>query len=96
MFEGEIIFYNGFNLLVDILVGVTVWFFTRRSADANGYGEGVYDVLSALDAGELQSEMDEQGNTVWLLPCDNGAVIRIPMPAPTQTSPNLFVVPEAD
>ena len=43
----EIIFYNGFNLLVDIIIAVTVGFFAYRSGKAagyiQGYGEGQED-----------------------------------------------------
>ena len=37
----EIIFYNGFNLLVDLIVGFAVWFFTYRSAWWSGYVNGI-------------------------------------------------------
>jgi len=36
----EIIFYNGFNLLVDIIIAVTVGFFAYRSGKASGYIQG--------------------------------------------------------
>jgi hypothetical protein len=43
----EIIFYNGFNLLVDIIIAVTVGFFAYRagvhSGYIQGYGEGQED-----------------------------------------------------
>jgi len=39
----ETIFYNGFNLLVDILIGLGVWFFTYRHAWLVGYGQGAHD-----------------------------------------------------
>jgi len=37
MFKGEIIFYNGFNLLVDIIVGLIVFAVTRHFQWANGF-----------------------------------------------------------
>jgi hypothetical protein len=47
MFEGEIIFYNGFNLGVDILIfTVTAYFwyrFGKRDGYIQGYGEGEAD-----------------------------------------------------
>lgn len=36
-------FYNGFNLLIDVLLGLGVWFFTYRSAWWHGYCSGVED-----------------------------------------------------
>lgn len=43
----EIIFYNGFNLLVDIVLSLTVGFFAYRAGIRtgylNGYGEGQED-----------------------------------------------------
>jgi len=49
----EIIFYNGFNLLVDIIIAVTVGFFAYRSGKASGYiqgyGEGEEDYRHSLE-----------------------------------------------
>ncbi len=49
----EIIFYNGFNLLVDIIIAVTVGFFAYRSGKASGYiqgyGEGEEDYRDSLE-----------------------------------------------
>jgi hypothetical protein len=49
----EIIFYNGFNLLVDIIIAVTVGFFAYRSGIhrgyVQGYGEGEEDYRDSLD-----------------------------------------------
>lgn len=39
----EIIFYNGFNLLVDILVGLIVGFFAYRAGMRTGYLTGYSD-----------------------------------------------------
>lgn len=39
----EIIFYNGFNLLVDILVGLVVGFFAYRAGIRTGYIQGYSD-----------------------------------------------------
>jgi hypothetical protein len=33
-------FYNGFNLGIDILLAVTVWFFSYRSGKISGFIEG--------------------------------------------------------
>ena len=49
----EIIFYNGFNLLVDLIIAVTVGFFAYRSGKAagyiQGYGEGEEDYRHSLE-----------------------------------------------
>lgn len=49
----EIIFYNGFNLLVDLIIAVTVGFFAYRSGKASGYiqgyGEGEEDYRDSLE-----------------------------------------------
>ena len=37
------IFYNGFNLLLDVLIGLAVWFFTYRLAWWDGYKAGTKD-----------------------------------------------------
>lgn len=39
----EIIFYNGFNLLVDIIVGAVVFYITARIYWAKGYSDGYAD-----------------------------------------------------
>ena len=39
----EIIFYNGFNLLVDIIIAGAVFFFTSRYYWLKGYGESEQD-----------------------------------------------------
>jgi hypothetical protein len=38
-----IMFYNGFNLLIDLLVGMTVFYFTHKHAWWNGYQAGIVD-----------------------------------------------------
>lgn len=47
MLENAIIFYNGFNLLVDIIVGLCagLWFYRigKRSGFLEGYGAGASD-----------------------------------------------------
>ena len=47
--NGEIIFYNGFNLLVDIIIGGIVFFFTARAYWAKGYSEGYADCTDHED-----------------------------------------------
>lgn len=39
----ETIFYNGFNLLVDIIIGLTVYKLTARAYWFKGYSEGYQD-----------------------------------------------------
>jgi hypothetical protein len=41
-------FYNGFNLLIDLVIGFLVWFFTYRTAWWDGYEAGVADESYAL------------------------------------------------
>ena len=49
----EIIFYNGFNLLVDIIIGGIVFFLTARFYWSKGYSEGYADCTDhAEQAGE--------------------------------------------
>ena len=45
----EIIFYNGFNLLVDIILCGIVFFFTARYYWTKGYGEGYEDCADQVD-----------------------------------------------
>jgi hypothetical protein len=45
----EIIFYNGFNLLVDIIIGGAVFFFTSRAYWFKGYSEGYADSQKGHD-----------------------------------------------
>jgi len=45
----EIIFYNGFNLLVDIVIGGAVFFFTSRAYWFKGYSEGYEDCADQVD-----------------------------------------------
>ena len=60
MFEGEIIFYNGFNLAVDILVFiVTAWVFSRiyyRYGYQDGKGDGYGQATIDIDDGILVKE----------------------------------------
>jgi len=41
-------FYNGFNLLIDLIVGGTVYYFTYKTAWWNGYQAGITDVEDTL------------------------------------------------
>lgn len=91
MFEGEIIFYNGFNLLVDIVVGFTVWFFTSRVVRSTAHSKGIIDTLEGIDAGDIVKDSDN----AWVLPCEDGRYITIDT-NPVPTRPQLFAVPEAD
>lgn len=60
MFEGEIIFYNGFNLGVDIIIFVvTAWIFSRiyyREGYRNGLGDGYDKALTDVDSGIFSSK----------------------------------------
>ena len=71
MFEGEIIFYNGFNLFVDIVVGFVVWAFTRKIIEDHYYSEGIIHTLEAIDDGSITQDQDGY----WNLPCDNGSLL---------------------
>lgn len=56
-------FYNGFNLLIDLIIGSLVWFLTYKAAWWRGYSEGredaeassayIYDSPSNLFTEEL-------------------------------------------
>ena len=49
-------FYNGFNLLIDVIIGLGVWFFTHRTAWWAGYDAGVYDEVIAQEKYESKGE----------------------------------------
>ena len=85
--EGEIIFYNGFNLLVDLIIAGAVFYFTRRFMYRDGWHDGYSDVLCDVQDGLVYLE-ERDGVLEW-----------VPNIVPTQTTtdrPNLFVVPEAN
>ena len=93
MLEGEIIFYNGFNLLVDIVIGLVVWVFTRKIIKDHYYSKGIIDTLEAVDDGSITQDQDGY----WKLPCDSGAVMSIRTTSKQYVDgPRLFAVPEAD
>jgi hypothetical protein len=84
--EGEIIFYNGFNLLVDLIIAGAVFYFTRRFMYRAGWHDGYSDGLSDVQDGLVYLE-ERDGELEW-----------VPNIVPTQTTtdrPNLFVVPES-
>lgn len=88
MLEGEIIFYNGFNLLVDIIVAIVAGFIFYRVGDNKGFEEGVDEgvnmTLKAIDEGTLvQQVCQESGELEWTFKKEEEA-------------PRLFVVPEAE
>ena len=64
-------FYNGFNLLIDMILAVAVWNAARYTADGltldemnDIWMEGQIDTLDAIDAGHIfKSECD--GELVW-------------------------------
>lgn len=43
-------FYNGFNLLIDIIVGAVVFYFTRRASWLEGYSAGQDDLQQYIDS----------------------------------------------
>lgn len=43
MFEGEIMFYNGFNLLVDIILILIAGFIGYYLAEGDAYTQGIED-----------------------------------------------------
>jgi hypothetical protein len=43
------IFYNGFNLLVDIIIGALVFYFTRRASWWQGYQAGIEDTTEQAE-----------------------------------------------
>lgn len=63
-------FYNGFNLLIDILVAWTVWYFVRRHYKDYEYAKGMLEALEAIDSGDLKKEGD-----TWVIPCADGTFI---------------------
>jgi hypothetical protein len=57
-------FYNGFNLLIDLIVGGTVYFFTHRTAWLDGYQTGIADVAEGhvyLDK-EIREKLANMGD----------------------------------
>lgn len=87
MLEGEIIFYNGFNLLVDIIVAIIAGFIFYRIGDSRGFEEGVDEgvnmTLKAVEEGTLvQQVCQESGQLEWTFK--------------KEEAPHLFVVPEAE
>lgn len=47
------IYYNGFNMLVDLILGLAVWFFTYRFAWMDGYIAGAEDAFNATEEDRL-------------------------------------------
>lgn len=45
----EVLFYNGFNLLIDIIIGLSVWFFTYRYAWMKGYTNANEDLSNIME-----------------------------------------------
>ena len=52
-------FYNGFNLLIDVTLGLAVWFFTYRTAWWDGYEAGVVDEITAQESYDNKGESNE-------------------------------------
>lgn len=87
MFEGEIIFYNGFNLLVDIIIAGVAGLFFYRMGHGNGYLDGIQRgsdlTLDAIDNGVLTKELcPDTKELLWTFKPED--------------KPHLFLVPEAD
>ena len=70
-------FYNGFNLMIDILLGLSVWFFTRKSISEWYYSKGVVETLEGIDEEKIISYIDQDKEKVWRLPCDDGTSMKI-------------------
>ena len=70
-------FYNGFNLMIDILLGLSVWFFTRKSISEWYYSKGVVETLEGIDDESIHTYTDLDGDKVWCLPCDDGSIMEI-------------------
>jgi len=52
-------FYNGFNLMIDVVLGLAVWFFTYRAAWWDGYEAGVIDEITAEENYNNKGESNE-------------------------------------
>jgi len=52
-------FYNGFNLMIDVVLGLAVWFFTYRTAWWDGYEAGVIDEITAEESYNNKGESNE-------------------------------------
>ena len=80
MFEGEIIFYNGFNLLVDlILCGITAWIVSRiswRNGYTDGLGDGYGRATMDIDDGILIKEYcTVENRETWTIKAPQDATI---------------------
>ena len=51
-------FYNGFNLLIDLLIGGLVFYFTRRISWLDGYSAG-------YSAGQDDYREDQERHADW-------------------------------
>ncbi len=60
----EIIFYNGFNLLVDIIVGLLVFYFTRRYYSIESFFQGYDKALEHIDRGVMYKQ-ECDGELKW-------------------------------
>ena len=59
----ETIFYNGFNLLVDIVIAGIVFYFVSRAYWAKGYSEGYADCEDHADrAGQYFYDQDREND----------------------------------
>ena len=59
----EIIFYNGFNLLVDIIIGGAVFFFASRYYWLKGYSDGYSDCNNHIECNKnYECDPCEVGN----------------------------------
>lgn len=64
-------FYNGFNLLIDILLGSLIWFLTHRHYQ-DEYAKGMLETLEGIDDGSILHYYDQDGEKVWCIPCETG------------------------
>ena len=51
-----VMYYNGFNLVIDTCIAALVWFLTYRSAWWSGYEAGVEDEILAQEHYENKGE----------------------------------------
>lgn len=65
-------FYNGFNLLIDMLIAGMVWFFVRYHYKGYEYSKGMFETIQAIESGDIKKD----GNR-WFIPCDTGGFIEM-------------------
>lgn len=75
------VFYNGFNLLVDLVIAAAVFAATYYQCKNHFYAKGMIETLEGIDDGSLfQSEKG------WVIPCTDGGYMTIDTGARTYGS----------